>query len=131
MPRAHNRIIALAALPFLVAAALTTAGSATSDTFLRTEPYELITGYDRNPWCAKGDDASVSEAPADLRGPHFSFSLSCLQETPAIPRDLAAAIPELEHVPPAREGVEFIVAQAARQSGYLPEYETVPRHLAS
>jgi hypothetical protein len=48
-----------------------------------------------------------------------------------MPRELAAAIPDLEHVPPARSGTEFLLVQVALQADYLPEYETATAFLDS
>jgi hypothetical protein len=125
------RFTTFAVLSLLAAAVLTVAGSVPADSFARTGPYELITGSDGNPWCGEDDDASVADDPADLRGAHFAFSLSCLFETPAIPRDLAVAAPELRHVPPAKDGVEFVIFQVAPHSDYPPEYATEPERLTS
>ncbi|MEU5155910.1 hypothetical protein [Glycomyces sp. NPDC021274] len=125
------RILALAALPLLAAASLTAAGSADADSFLRTEPYELIVGSGGDPWCEEGGAAGDLAAPADLRGAHFSFSLDCLFSAPKVPADLAASIPALEHVPPAQDGSEFLFVQLALSSEYSPEHTTEPSLLAS
>lgn len=125
------RVLTLAALPLLAAASLVTAGSADSDSFLRTEPYELIVGSGGERWCEEGDAASELAAPADLRGAHFSFSLDCLFSAPTAPPDLAASVPGLEHVPSAQEGSEFLFVQLALSGEYSPEYATEPSLLAS
>lgn len=123
------RIIALAALPLFAAASLTTAGSVGPDAFLRTEPYELVTGVDRDAWCDHGDDASVLYDPADLRGAHFALSLTCMYEVPAIPPEIAALIADLEHTPPASEGAEFLIAQASKRAAFQPEHSSLDHHL--
>lgn len=125
------RILTLAALPLLVAASLTAAADADPDSFLRTAPYELITGSSRDAWCEEGDAASTLAEPADLRGAHFSFSLACLFEAPKVPQNLAASLDPLTHVPPAQDGSEFIFAQVDLPAEYNSEYTGDPSVLAS
>jgi hypothetical protein len=118
------RIAPFAALPLLAALALGAAGGADAGSFARTAPFELISGVERDSWCAVGDDAYVLDASADLRGPHFSFSLRCLFQDDAIPRKLAAVGSDLEHVVPAEDGSEFLIAQIAHKAEYEPEHRT-------
>jgi len=125
------RIPSLLALPLLAAASLTAAGSAETDSFLRTEPHELIAGNAGDPWCEEGDAASTLAEPADLRGAHFAFSLECLFKAPKVPEDLAASIPVLEQVPAAQNGAEFLFVQVALSGEYSPEYTTEPSELTS
>ncbi|MCD0443318.1 hypothetical protein LO763_06720 [Glycomyces sp. A-F 0318] len=118
------RTAPFAALPLLAAVALGAAGSADADSFARTAPYELLTDVEPDPWCDDGEDAYVLDTAADLRGPHFSLSLRCLFQDDAIPRDLAASDPGLEHVVPVEDGAEFLIAQVARQADYTSEHGT-------
>jgi hypothetical protein len=125
------RILSLVALPLLAAASLTAAGSVESGSFLRTEHYALIVGNARDAWCEEGDAASVLAEPADLRGAHFSFSLECLFKAPKVPEDLSASIPELEHLPPAQDGAEFLFAQVSLPADENAEYTYDPSALTS
>ncbi|MFC3495478.1 hypothetical protein [Glycomyces rhizosphaerae] len=126
-----RRIPTLVALTLLAAAFLTVGGSMDSDSFLRTGPYELATGIDRRLWCEPGDDASVIDEPADLRGAHFSISLACLFKDASMTPEQLAAIPELAQMPQAGEGVEFLIAQVALQADFLAEHGTDPTWVES
>lgn len=121
-----RRMPTLAALPLLVAASLTTAGSVDPDSFLRTAPYELVTGFDRESWCSDDEDAQVLDADADLRGPHFTLSAECLFQRATIPARQRALDAALTHTPPAAPGIEFVFAQFADQADYLPEIGSDP-----
>ncbi|MEV3935978.1 hypothetical protein AB0K52_08395 [Glycomyces sp. NPDC049804] len=127
------RTIRIAALSvaMLAAALLGTAGGADPGSFLRTAPYELIVGKGGGEWCVEGDAASTLAEPADLRGPHFSFSLACLFKAPAIPDSLAASLPALARVPPAEDGVEFLFTQVALPAEYDSEHKKDPAALTS
>lgn len=113
----------LLALPLLVAAALTVAGGDEQDSFLRTDLYELVLGADPDRWCGPGDDAYVGDEPADLIGAHFALSLSCLFREQSVPEHLAGEVPELEHLPAAEDGAEFLIVRIAHQAKYWPELE--------
>jgi len=117
------RILSLVALPLLAAASLTAAGSVEPGSFLRTETYELVTGADPDRWCGPGEDPYVGDDWADLRGAHFALSLSCLFHAPSIPDRLAAEAPELQYLPAAAPGDEFLIVQVAHQAQYFPEVE--------
>jgi hypothetical protein len=117
------RILSLFALPLLAAASLTAAGSAEAGSFLRTETYELVTGADPDRWCGPDEDPYVGDDWADLRGAHFALSLSCLFHAPSIPDRLAAEAPELQYLPAAVPGDEFLIVQVAHQALYFPEIE--------
>lgn len=118
MLRTLKNLFLSAALLALVAAAF--AGSVAPGSFLRTDPYTLVTGSDYEPWCEDGDAASVPEA--DLRGPHFALSLECLFQRTAIPEAQAMLNDKLASMPPAAPGTEFLFAIVAGQATFVPDY---------
>ncbi|THV28961.1 hypothetical protein [Glycomyces paridis] len=91
-----------------------------------TEPYELVLGGGADPWCDDGDASNVSAAPADLRGPHFTLSISCLFRDAAVPRAQADTDIRLAVLGPAAPGTEFLFAQFASQADHLPDGKTDP-----
>lgn len=132
MPRI-SRLLARTASALLVPIAVlaTAAGSVAADSFARTQPYTLVSGWDPVYWCEGDSPEWVGDDAADLRGLHFAVSIGCLFRAASVPERQAAANEGLRHLPPAAPGTELLFVQFAKQPDYVPEIDYDSKPVAS